>query len=354
MADPIRVGIIGAGIGAQHVAAFRQLPDLFEVAAICDLDRARAEGLAAQTSGAKVETDLERVLSDGSIDLVDICLPPHLHLPVMLSTLAAEKAVICEKPLVTSLGEMDALENAAERSGRRVFPVFQYRFGPGTAKLRALIDAGLAGKPFVASLDTHWNRGTDYYAIPWRGTWAGERGGAVLTHAIHAHDLLTSVFGPVASVSAHLATRVNEIETEDCAALAIVHANGALATSSITLGAADDTSRLRLVFEGLTAESGRLPYTPATDDWTFTARAPQSQADIDAVLADLPEVPLGYLGLFTEIAKALKGAPNTAVSLADARASLDFITALYTSSRNGRAELLPIAKDHPLYEGWLP
>jgi predicted dehydrogenase len=57
--------------------------------------------------------------------------------------------------------------------------------------------------------------------VPWRGTWAGEAGGAILGHAIHAHDLLCRYFGPVAQVQARLATRVNEIETEDCAAVSM-------------------------------------------------------------------------------------------------------------------------------------
>ena len=58
----------------------------------------------------------------------------------------AGKAVVCEKPLVGSLAEMDALETAAKVTGCPVFPVFQYRFGPGFAKLRALMEAGIAGK----------------------------------------------------------------------------------------------------------------------------------------------------------------------------------------------------------------
>ena len=51
------------------------------------------------------------------------------------------------------------------------------------------------GKPFVASLETYWNRDSNYYDNEWRGTWKGERGGAILGHAIHIHDLLTMVFG---------------------------------------------------------------------------------------------------------------------------------------------------------------
>ena len=43
---------------------------------------------------------------------------------------------------------------------------YQYRYGNGLARLRRLIDAGVTGKPLVASIETHWNRGADYYAVP--------------------------------------------------------------------------------------------------------------------------------------------------------------------------------------------
>jgi len=274
MPEPHRVAIIGAGIGAQHLDAYAALPDRWTVCAICDLDTARAKPLAARMAGCRVTADFEAVLADPDIEVIDICLPPHLHLDACLAALNAGKHVICEKPLVSSLRDADTLAAAEARAQGRVFPVFQYRFGPGAAQLRALIDAEIAGEPFVASLETHWNRDADYYATAWRGTWAGEHGGAVLGHAIHIHDWLSFILGPVGSVHADLATRVNEIETEDCAALSIRMQNGALVTSSITLGAAEDSTRMRFVFRGLTAESGRLPYAPAEDTWTLTARAP--------------------------------------------------------------------------------
>ncbi|MHA1552888.1 MAG: Gfo/Idh/MocA family protein, partial [Alphaproteobacteria bacterium] len=61
--------------------------------------------------------------------------------------------------------------------------------------MRALRDPGLAGKPFVGTLETHWNRDVAYYDVDWRGTWAGEQGGAVLGHAIHIHDWLSFALG---------------------------------------------------------------------------------------------------------------------------------------------------------------
>ncbi len=268
--------------------------------------------------------------------------------------LKSGKHVVLEKPIAPSLSECDLLARGGSHRGRRMFPVFQYRYGPGTAALDALIAAGLAGKPLVAALETHWNRGASYYAVPWRGTWAGERGGAVLGHAIHNHDLLCRYFGGPAGISAQVATRVNPIETEDCAAIALRFDTGALATSSVTLGAAGDTTRLRLVFEHLTATSGDLPYAPADGPWTFTARDPARQPQVDAILADLPAPKSGFAGYLEAIADALDGDKGREVTLACGRRSIELVTAVYAAARTGKEVALPMPKDAEFYQGWVP
>ena len=315
----ITVAIIGAGIGEQHLEGYRALPEKFTVKALCDLNLDRAHVVAGRDDSIALYEDSKAVLDDPDIDLIDICLPPHLHFDVTLAALTAGKHVVCEKPLVRSVREVDVLIDAATKAQRKVFPVFQYRYGPGLQRLKALTHAGLAGRPYAASLETHWNRDADYYAVAWRGTWTGESGGAVLGHAIHNHDLLTYVMGPIRSLSAITKTRVNPIEVEDCASICFEMETGALATSSITLGAGDDTSRLRFMFEGFTATSGTEPYAPGDGSWTFTARAPTQQAQIDAVLADLSPSPSGYAGFFDAIAYSLDGHPGRDVTLADGR-----------------------------------
>ncbi|MCY4178958.1 MAG: Gfo/Idh/MocA family oxidoreductase [Litoreibacter sp.] len=348
----IRVAILGAGIGAEHLAGYRALPNLFEVVTICDLDRARAEAIAG---GARVEVDAQKVIADPGIDLIDICLPPHLHVPMSLAALDAGKHAICEKPVATSLADADLLQEAETRSAGCLFPVFQYRFGKAMSQLDVLRDGGLLGAPHMAALETHWARGADYYAVPWRGTWAGEQGGAIVGHAIHAHDLLTHFFGEVAQVSAQLTTRINPIETEDCAALSFQMANGALATSSVTLGGADDTTRIKLIFEHLTATSGSKPYAPMDQPWTFQAREPDLQPRVDEIVANATSGLAGFAGFLSEVAHAIKGAPNRAVRLDDGRRSLEIITAAYASSRAGGTPMAcPVAPDHPLYAGWQP
>lgn len=359
-----RVAVLGAGIGGQHVDGLLENTDRFAVHTVCDLDEARAAA-EAERAGATVTTDIAAVIADPAVDIVDICLPPMMHVPVALDALAAGKHVVLEKPIAGSLVDVDRLVAAEAASPGRIFPVFQYRFGPAVRALAAFGAANLLGRPQVAALETHWTRGADYYAIAWRGTWAREMGGAVLSHAIHAHDLLTLAFGPVADVSAMLDTRINPIETEDCAAIAMRMENGALATSSITLGAADNRSRMRLVFEHLTAESDTLPYAPAEGTWTYTARDPARQAEVDAVLAALVPQPDRYAGYFGAIADTLDGEIGTAPTLdsgpksllptlADGAASIELVSAIYHAHRTGARVPLPLDRSLPIAQSLTP
>ncbi len=240
-------------------------------------------------------------------------------------------------------------------ANREVVPVFQYRFGNGLARLRRLISAGVAGKPLVASIETHWNRGADYYAVPWRGRKATELGGAIIGHAIHTHDLLTSTLGPVRRVSAKVATRVNPIETEDCAAIWFEMESGALVTSSLTLGSAEELTRLRFCFANLTAENpGAHPYRPAAGDWRFMPRGETQQARIDAALHGFVPMREGFAGLFEALHPALDGTAPWPLTLQDAYRSLELISAIYFSSATNSVVELPVPPDHPVRQGWGP
>lgn len=350
----IRVAIIGAGIGAEHLAGYRALPNRFSVRTLCDLDTGRARAAIGAGGGIAITGNLDAVLDDPEIDLIDVCLPPHLHVPVSQAALAAGKHVICEKPVAASLQDADALAEAATAAGRRVFPVFQYRYGIASAQLAALRAAGFGGTAYAASVETHWHRGAAYYDNPWRGRWAGEGGGAVLSHAIHNHDLLCQIFGPVTALSAITATRVNPIETEDCAAILMQHKNGAVSTSSITLGAATDETRLRVTIADFTAESGSTPYAPVSVPWRFVARDPQRQGEIDTILAGVAPPLTGFPGFFDAIADALEGKPGREVTLAEGRRSIELVTAIYHAARTGTRVTLPLDAGAPLYGGWLP
>lgn len=351
----LRVAVVGLGVGTSHLEAYARIPELFEVAAICDLDAAKVAAATVRFGVARHTSRLADLLADDELDVIDLCTPPNSHRALIEQSLAAGLHVICEKPLVGSLAEFDAVERAEEAASGMLFPVFQYRFGNGLQKLKFLQARGFAAKALVTTIETHWRRDEDYYAVAWRGKWATEKGGCCLTHASHAHDILSYVNGPVKRVYARLATRVNDIEVEDCAAIATELEDGSAATLSVTLGAAEESSRLCFVFSDMTVCSASPnPYRPGLEPWHFKGRTPKIDAAIRRALEEYAPSLESFEGQFTRIHASITAGAAKPVTLADARASLELITAIYHSADTGLPVTLPIARDNPAYDNWTP
>jgi predicted dehydrogenase len=349
------VGVVGCGIGRNHIArGYRKYPDKFRVQAVCDIDAGRLAAVADEFAIARRTRSFDELLGMDDIDIVDICTPAALHFEQILAALSAGKEVVCEKPVVGSLAEIDRVIAAEKAAAGRVMPIFQYRFGGGVQKAKRIIDLGIAGKSYLATVETAWKRTAKYYATPWRGRWDAERGGVLLMHAIHSHDLMTWLMGPVASVFARTATRVNRIEVEDCGVASLVMRSGAPAALAATLGSHREISRLRLCFEQVTFESSLAPYSPGDDPWQIIPTSPEVGQRIAGALADYSPLPTGYDGQFGAYHEALTTGAPLPVTLADARTSLELITALYHSAVTGVPVTLPIEPDHPSYAGWPP
>lgn len=356
----LRVGVVGMGIGQSHLLAWKDVAGA-SATAFAEIDDAkRSKGAAAW--GIPGVASIDELLDPRSphrVDVVDLCTPPSMHEEQIIRCLDAGVHVICEKPLVDSVAACDRVATAAERAhaafGARFMPIFQYRFGDGAARARSLIDAGITGRLFTASATTWWRRGRSYYAdAPWRGTWAGERGGCVLSHAIHNHDLLTWMTGPLVELRAMTATRVNDVETEDCAVAIGRTADGGLVTMNVTLGAASESSQLVWHFDNVTITSSTEAYDPAAGPWTFEFRRSAFAEEAEQVWADHAPGPTEYTGQFQGLVDALGSGTSPPVTLADARASLELVTAWYHSARTGSVETLPLAADHPARASWLP
>ncbi len=355
MSRKLSVAVVGLGIGRAHLDAYKTLPDRYTIMAVCDLDANKAATTAAAFPGAIAVTGYAALLTMPGLDIVDICTPPSTHRTLIEQALSAGLHVTCEKPLTGSLADCDAIAKAAATAKGTLSPIFQYRFGNGLQKLKLLQDKGICGTPYLATIETSWRRDADYYEIQWRGKWATELGGCCLSQAIHAHDILSYVNGPVQTVYARLATRVNPIEVEDCAAISIEMANGSLATLAVTLGAAEELSRIRFMFQNLTVESRSAhPYRIGDDPWHFKGKTPEIEVQIAAALAEFKPVEETFAGQFARIHTSLTSSTHLPVTVADARASLELITAIYHSAETGTAVHLPIAAAHPKYGNWIP
>jgi predicted dehydrogenase len=149
-----------------------------------------------------------------------------------------------------------------------------------------------------------------------------------------------------------MATLVNPIETEDCVLATLEMQDDSLCSLAVTTGSAREISRHRFCFRNLTAESNTEPYANTTDPWTFVGDTPEIQEEIQAALAEFKPLPEKFAGQFYRFYYALKNKTELPVTLADARAALELITALYDSAQTRQAVALPIADDHPQYSGW--
>jgi predicted dehydrogenase len=355
MTNELNVAVIGAGIGKSHITeGYLPNAEKFKVAVICDINNEKMHALADEFGVAGREASFDKVLAMMDIDVVDICTPPMLHHPMIIAALKAGKHVICEKPLCGSLAEIDEVIAVEKTAKGRLMPIFQYRFGNGIQQAKAIIDAGIAGKPFVGTVETLWRRDAPYYAVPWRGKWKTELGGVLMGHAIHPHDMFCYLMGPIKSLFGRVTTRVNPIEVEDCISASVELESGALGSFTASLGSADEITRIRLAFENLTMESDHAPYNPGAALWKILPRNDDTASRIATLLHNWPDVAPRFTTQMGRFHDAVMTGGPLPVTTADSRRSLEIVTAFYHSSATHQEVTWPIGPDHPKYKSWLP
>jgi predicted dehydrogenase len=145
MERQLRIAVIGAGYWGPNLARnFSASPD-WELAAICDLDRERAEGLAARVGNVDVHTDVDELLKRDDVDAVAIATPARTHHGLALRALAAGKHVMVEKPLADAGHRGRAMVDTASASGLVLMADHTYCYTPAVLKIRELIQEGALG-----------------------------------------------------------------------------------------------------------------------------------------------------------------------------------------------------------------
>jgi len=177
----MKFGIIGAGmIGHFHAKAITAMTG-GELHSVFDLRGEAAEKLAAEYA-AKAFSDIDDFLADPELEIVTVGTPSGAHLEPSLAALNAGKHVICEKPLEITTERIDQLIAAAEKNGKTIAAVLNRRFHPGMTAFKKAVDEGRFGKLTSASAYVKWFRDQAYYdSAGWRGTWALDGGGALIT-----------------------------------------------------------------------------------------------------------------------------------------------------------------------------
>jgi predicted dehydrogenase len=133
---PVRVAVIGVGHLGQHHARLLASMDGVELVGICDINRARADEIAARF-GAPAFSDSRELL--GRVNAVTVAVPTVAHLDVALPFLQAGVATLIEKPIAPSVADADRLVETAERGGAMLATGHTERFNPAVAAALPII-----------------------------------------------------------------------------------------------------------------------------------------------------------------------------------------------------------------------
>jgi len=234
--SPVRFGIVGCGSASVPVCEAIVASSLAELASVYDINTDLAQDLSQRFQVPAKET-FNELVTDPKVDAVYVAVPHYLLAPLTMQALEAGKHTFTEKPLATSIQQVDMLISLAAAQKLALGVFYEMRYAPAHALARELIQAGAIGDIIGIQIQTlidkpltYWQSGYTARSVnPWRGIKAQAGGGVVLMNTSHLLDALAYITGlMVTSVSAEIGTLVSNVEVEDTATATLRFNNGAI------------------------------------------------------------------------------------------------------------------------------
>ena len=321
------VAIIGCGlIGQKRAKALRGA----KVVACADVVRARAEALAKETSAVAFEDWREAVKRD-DVSIVIVATTNNLLAEITIGALERGKHVLVEKPAARNVAELDAVIAAQQKSDCLVRVGFNHRYHPALLKAHELVREGAAGEMmFVRARYGHGGR--IGYDREWRADPALAGGGELIDQGVHLIDLARLFVGDIGNVRGSALTYFWDMPVDDNVFMlltatggqtAFLHASCTEWKNLFSFEIYGHTAKLHA--EGLGGSYGleRLTYyrmlpemgPPETTIWEFPRGDESWRVEMDEFLEDIAQH------------------REPAAGLADARAALVVVDAIYAESR---------------------
>ena len=158
MAEKIKVGIWGLGRAgnSMHGSEINSFSDMFEIAAVCDIDPERCELMKkSKAPNARTYTDGDAFLQDKDVELVSVAVRSPDHVKYCIRALEAGKYVFAEKPVAISDEGCDRLLEAAKRFPGKLFCRQNRRFEAAFNHIREIIASGILGDVYEIKLCRH-------------------------------------------------------------------------------------------------------------------------------------------------------------------------------------------------------
>jgi xylose dehydrogenase (NAD/NADP) len=318
---PFRWGLLSTARINRAIIPPIQASDRHELAAVASRDRDRGEAYAREWGIPRVHDSYETLIDDPDIDAIYNPLPNALHAAWTIRAARAGKHVLCEKPLATTVADVDAIAREAKAAGVVVTEAFMYRHHPQTLRLKALVDERAIGKlrlirsaftfPLTRTGDVRWEP-----ALGGGSLWD------VGCYPVSIARLLAGaepqeVFGR---------SRQGKEDVDEAF------------TGQITLGEvvaqfdAGFRAPLRTHLEVVGTDgviTASAPFKPGPDARLVVSRGEATD------IVEVENQPL-YIGELDDLADAATLGRAPRVTLADSRGNVATIVALYESARTGR------------------
>lgn len=236
-ASTLRVGVIGAHWGFNHIEAWRAVPGV-EVSAICTSRESTARAAAERAGIPRAAWDAVTMFADPTLDIIDVTPRPTIRIPLCLQALGAGKHLLQPLPFAIGLEAGASLRAAAKQ--QRVIAMVEnlHRYSPAFRQAKALLDNGFLGQLYT--VNGHVRTGILLnppagYAYEWI-TDAASGASALRNFGAHLLHVLTWLFGSIAAVNAGISIKQPRIhfsdgssksnETADSACVLTRYANG--------------------------------------------------------------------------------------------------------------------------------
>jgi predicted dehydrogenase len=378
MASALRVAIAGTGfIGAVHARSARLAGA--RIVGVSASSPSRSEEAARALGAERAFASSEALVESADVDVVHICTPNHLHLPLAEAALAAGKHVVCEKPLATDQAGAKRLVDAAAAAGTAAAVPFVYRYYATVREARDRVRTGATGPVRLV----HGTYLQDWLTDPEDDNWRVDStlGGASRAFAdIGSHwcDLAEFITGQrIARLSARTLTAVPErvhaehaaafargngagerraVDTEDAAVMQFETDGGAVGSTVISQISPGRKNRLWIEVDGAREAvtfSQEEPETLWTGRREGVTLVPRDIAGMSADASRLSFLPAGHpqgyvdcFDLFVAEAHAVargEAPPDGMPLFADGLRSAQIVEAVLCSAREQRWVDVPVA-----------
>jgi predicted dehydrogenase len=203
MVSRLGIGVVGCGavFSGGYTQELLALRHRAHVRVVCDIDRAKAEA-AALDWNCETVSSFEEVIAREDVDVVCILTSMPQHAEMTIAALEAQKHVLLEKPIATTVADAETVVAAADKADVHLVCAPHTMLSPAFAGIRAIIDTGEIGTIKLARARYGW-AGPD-----WAEWFYRRGGGALFDLGVYSLTTLCGLLGRVERVSALTATAV--------------------------------------------------------------------------------------------------------------------------------------------------